>query len=241
MNIFPSPRIVLITGIMAAGKSTVAQALAERLPKSVHLRGDLFRRMIVNGQAQMGFELSAEALAQLQLRYRLAAMVAGEYLAAGFTVVYQDIIIGEGLAQVLPLYAKHSIHLVVLCPSPEAVAAREAGRNKTGYGDLAWIEQFDRVLHTETPRLGLWLDSSDLTVAETVDHILAHLDQSALEPAGVRTEAADEAIDHSARSTQEQEWRAKARQATKEARERDEPDLSFEAWMAGLKSFHEQN
>jgi predicted kinase len=173
-------RIILITGIMAAGKSTVAQALAERLPKSVHLRGDLFRRMIVNGRAEMGFELSAEALAQLRLRYRLAAMVAGEYLAAGFTVVYQDIIIGEGLAEVLPLYAQHPLHLVVLCPAPAAVAAREAGRNKTGYGDLAWIEPFDQVLRNETPRLGLWIDSSDLTVTETVDLILAHLDQAAL-------------------------------------------------------------
>ena len=43
---------------MAAGKSTIAQALAERLPKSVHLRGDLFRRMIVNGQAEMSFEVT---------------------------------------------------------------------------------------------------------------------------------------------------------------------------------------
>jgi adenylylsulfate kinase-like enzyme len=32
--------VVLITGIQAAGKSTVAQALAERLPRSVHVRGD---------------------------------------------------------------------------------------------------------------------------------------------------------------------------------------------------------
>ena len=46
-----SARIFLITGLMASGKSTVAQVLAERLPRSVHLRGDAFRRMIVNGQS----------------------------------------------------------------------------------------------------------------------------------------------------------------------------------------------
>ena len=45
------PQLILITGIMAAGKSTVAQHLAERLPNSVHLRGDVFRRMMVNGRA----------------------------------------------------------------------------------------------------------------------------------------------------------------------------------------------
>ena len=37
-----SPSIIVITGIMAAGKSTVAQALAERLPKSIHLRATCF-------------------------------------------------------------------------------------------------------------------------------------------------------------------------------------------------------
>lgn len=31
--------VTLITGVMAAGKSTVVQALAERLPRSVHVRG----------------------------------------------------------------------------------------------------------------------------------------------------------------------------------------------------------
>jgi chloramphenicol 3-O-phosphotransferase len=175
-----APCLILITGLMAAGKSTVAQALAERLPRSVHLRGDLFRRMIVSGRAEMGFELSEEALAQLRLRYRLAAMVAGEYLAAGFTVVYQDIIIGQGLAEILPLYAQQPLYLVVLCPSPAAIAAREAARPKTGYGDLAWIEQFDQVLRTKTPQLGLWVDSSDLTVDETVDYIFDNLDAAAV-------------------------------------------------------------
>lgn len=42
------PCVVLITGVMAAGKSTVAQLLAESLPRAVHVRGDVFRRMIVS-------------------------------------------------------------------------------------------------------------------------------------------------------------------------------------------------
>jgi chloramphenicol 3-O-phosphotransferase len=176
----PSPPLVLITGLMAAGKSTVAQALAERLPQSVHLRGDLFRRMIVRGQAEMGFELSPEALAQLQLRYRLAALVAGEYLAAGFAVVYQDIIMGQELSDVLSRYAHLPLHLVVLCPDVVTIAAREAARPKKGYGDPAWIAQFDQVLREETPRIGLWIDSSALTVEETVDQILANLEQARL-------------------------------------------------------------
>jgi adenylylsulfate kinase-like enzyme len=37
--------VIFITGIQAAGESSVAQAVAERLDRSsVHLRGDVFRR-----------------------------------------------------------------------------------------------------------------------------------------------------------------------------------------------------
>jgi predicted kinase len=172
--------IIIITGNMAAGKSSVAQALAERLPRSVHLRGDSFRRMIVNGQATMDFELSAEAQRQLRLRYQIAAAAARLYLQAGFTVVYQDIIIGPALAEVLAYYQHVSPALVVLCPRPEIVAAREAARGKTGYSDQDAVYTFDRVLRAETARLGYWLDSSDLSVAETVDDILTHLPQASI-------------------------------------------------------------
>ncbi|WP_293341170.1 AAA family ATPase [Microcoleus sp. CAWBG58] len=169
------PQIILITGNMAAGKSSVAQSLAERLPKSVHLRGDIFRRMIVNGQAQMALNLSPEAYQQLQLRYHLAAMVARQYLQAGFTVVYQDIIIGLTLAEVVASFHDVLLSIIVLCPKPEVVAARDAARLKTGYANDAMVYAFDRILRTETPRLGYWLDSSNLTVEETVDLILANL------------------------------------------------------------------
>ncbi|OWJ66385.1 AAA family ATPase [Inquilinus limosus] len=168
------PGILVVTGIMAAGKSTVAQALAERLPRAVHLRGDVFRRMIVSGRVEVTPDLPAEAMRQLDLRYELAATVAGRYADSGFTVVWQDVILGPALARVARLLRGRSFGIVVLCPSPEAVAEREAGRPKTGYG--AWTPaDLDRGLRADTPRLGLWLDSSGLTVGETVDAILARI------------------------------------------------------------------
>ena len=170
-----SPRIILITGNMAAGKSSVAQALAERLPRSVHLRGDQFRRMIVNGRAEMSFELSAEAQQQLSLRYHLAADAAKSYFQAGFTVVYQDIIVGVALAEMVTTFKDFPLNVIVLCPRVEVVAARESSRSKTGYPSDAAIQAFDRVLRQETPRIGYWLDSSEMTVAETVDTILRWL------------------------------------------------------------------
>lgn len=171
------PDIIVVTGIMAAGKSTVAQALAERLPRAVHLRGDLFRRMIVSGRVEVTPDLPAEAMRQLDLRYELAATVAKRYAESGFTVIWQDVVLGPTLARVAELLRGRSFGIVVLCPSPEAVAAREAGRAKTGYG--AWTPaDLDRGLRADTPRLGLWLDSSGMTVGETVDAILARIDET---------------------------------------------------------------
>lgn len=170
-----APKLFLITGVMAAGKSTVAQALAERLPRSVHLRGDVFRKMVVSGRAAMTAELSAEAQAPPPLRYRLAALSARAYLDAGFSVAYQDVIVGSSLARVLGLLPAAPF-LVVLCPDAEVVAARDAARPKTGYSAAFTAAGFDRVLRDETPRLGLWLDTSALSVAATVDAVLAYAD-----------------------------------------------------------------
>lgn len=180
MSLQAHPTIILVTGNMAAGKSTVAQALAERLPKSVHLRGDLFRRMIVKGQVPMGFALNEEALAQLNLRYDIAATVAKMYVDAGFTVVYQDIIIGETLATTVERLRPLGLHVVVLCPSAQTIAEREAGRGKQGYGAADEIMAFDKVLRESTPRVGFWLDTSTLTVEATVDTILRNITTAAI-------------------------------------------------------------
>lgn len=173
------PKLFLLTGIQAAGKSTVAQALAERFERSVHLRGDVFRRMVVNGRADMGAaDPSAEALRQLRLRYALAASAADSYADAGFTVVLQDVILGPYLADMVAAIRTRPCHVVVLAPRADVVRerdeARQAARGKIAYkpGDEG-VAQLDTYLREHTPRIGLWLDTSALSVEETVDEILA--------------------------------------------------------------------
>ncbi|MDT0448061.1 AAA family ATPase [Streptomyces hesseae] len=167
-----TPGVIVVSGISAAGKSTVAQALAERLPRSAHVRGDLFRRMIVNGQAHMTAEAPPEAVAQLRLRHRLAAASADAYAEAGFTAIVQDVLLGEHLADITRLIRSRPLAVVVLAPGPGAVARREEQRAKTGYGPDWQPEDLDKVLRDGTPRIGLWLDTSEQTVDETVDEIL---------------------------------------------------------------------
>ncbi|MFC0029897.1 AAA family ATPase [Micromonospora chaiyaphumensis] len=167
-----TPAVVLISGIMAAGKSTVAELLARRLPRAVHLRGDVFRRMIVSGRAALTADLTDEAWRQLRLRYDLAASAADRYAAAGFTVVLQDVVLGAELPALVERIRHRPLAVVVLAPRADVVAARERGRSKQGYGDWP-VADLDADLRATTPRIGLWLDTSAQTPEETVDEILA--------------------------------------------------------------------
>ncbi|MER7402279.1 AAA family ATPase [Streptomyces sp. NPDC000070] len=175
----PAPAgVVLVTGVMAAGKSTVAQALAETLPRAAHVRGDVFRRMIVSGREEYLPGAGDEAEAQLRLRYRLSAATADAYAEAGFTAVVQDVVLGEDLRTYAGLVRTRPLYVVVLAPRPEAVAAREAERSKTGYGAAWTVGMLDEALRTRTPRIGLWLDTSELTVGQTVEAILAEWERA---------------------------------------------------------------
>jgi predicted kinase len=131
--------------------------------------------MIVHGQAEMTFDLSPEAKDQLQLRYDLAVASAKRYVDAGFTVVYQDIVIGPLLREVAAAFHPYRLAVVVLCPRAAVLAERDRARSKTGYPDRDSTDEFDRILRAETPRIGYWLDNSDLALEATVDHIVSHL------------------------------------------------------------------
>jgi cytidylate kinase len=166
------PQIWIITGLMAAGKSTIAQALAERLPRSVHLRGDAFRKMIVRGREDMTVQASAEALAQLKLRHRLACDVAITYASAGFVAVYQDVILGAYLSEIAAWLSPLDTGIVVLNPSLDVLAEHDRARTKTAYGPT-WTPQALSDGLATMPQFGLWLDSSELSISQTVDRILA--------------------------------------------------------------------
>jgi predicted kinase len=170
---------IVITGAMAAGKSTVAQQLAERLPRAAHVRGDVFRRMIVSGREEFEPRPTAEATAQLWLRYQLAAATADGYARAGFTAVVQDVILGPDLARYVDLLTTRPRFVVVLAPRPDVLTERERVRDKTGYGDWT-VESLDNSLRHETPRLGLWLDTSHQTPEQTVAEIMARMPEARL-------------------------------------------------------------
>ncbi len=120
-------------------------------------------------------DASPEALEQLRLRYRLASQAADAYFAAGYAVVLEDVIAGPMLPECIGLIHGRPLHVVVLMPSLEVVGARDAAREASGYGEWS-VTQLYELFDTETPRVGIWLDTSGQTPEQTVERILTQTD-----------------------------------------------------------------
>ena len=177
--------IWLVTGVQAAGKSTVADLLAREFDRAVHVRGGQFYRWVVTGWVHAGDARAAEARRLLDLRYRLSAKVADEYCAAGFCAVVQDNIFGADVVRWLRSVTGRPRRLVVLRPSTEVVRLRETERHDAT-GKVAYrpggftVEDLDAYL-AQTPGIGLWLDTSSLTAAETVKEILSRRSEAVVD------------------------------------------------------------
>jgi len=107
----------------------------------------------------------------------MAAKVTEMYYNAGFSVVVQDTYLGKETASFLNEFESTPIYFITLNPSVEAVIEREKKRHKSGY--TTWhVEPLYDVLINENPRIGLWLDSSDMTPEETVSEIAKRLSEA---------------------------------------------------------------
>jgi GrpB-like predicted nucleotidyltransferase (UPF0157 family) len=162
------PAIYLISGPMGSGKSTVGRLLASRFERGVHLDADVFCRSIVSGRSDMTSDPSPGALEELHLRHRLGAAAADAYFEAGFTVALEDVVPAPLLGDYRTAIRNRPCNVVVLLPSSAAGA---------GFDSAA-------------PRVGIWLDTTDLPPEETVDEILA---RTASSPAPIVVADYDEA------------------------------------------------
>jgi hypothetical protein len=176
-----SGAVFLVTGWQASGKSTIGPLLAARFPLSAHVEGDAFYRMPVSGREDMSQQPTAEAVRQLWVRYRAGAATADLYAAGGFVAVHTDILMNESLAAYPSMIEMRPLYIVMLRPRPEVLTARELHRGHRlddDPGEISADAAFYDAELERSPRLGLWIDNSQQTPDETVDEILARLDEA---------------------------------------------------------------
>jgi predicted kinase len=168
---------IIISGVPGAGKTTVARLLAARFDRAAHLEGDLVSfQFIVSGLVPPQGPPMDEANRQLELRRRNLCLLADSFADAGFVPVIDDVVASPGVLDLyLALLRTRPLLLVQLTPTVDVIQRRDAGRDKHVF-DL-WGHLHDD-LHNRMSRVGLWLDTSDLTAHQTVDAILDEFDRA---------------------------------------------------------------
>jgi predicted kinase len=181
---------LLITGTPGAGKTTVSQLVAERLPRAARVDGDVFGTMLVSGRAAMVDEHGRwnpdpEGRRQLRLRMVNLCSVVDNFAEAGFTPVADTVV--ETRAELRFIAGRlrtRPLMLVALCPPLEVARQRNATRapeTRVDY-DFAPLARNQR---RELGGVGWWLDSGLQTPEETADLIVAEAARRAVVPEAV--------------------------------------------------------
>lgn len=167
--------IIVVTGVMAAGKSTIARLLAQQFARGVHIEADVLQHMIVSGGQWAGDseagEPEDETARQLRLRLKNMCQLGISFFEAGFTVVLDDIILGERWQHLQHDLDGYPFLLVVLAPHVDIVEQRDQNRPQSTRG-RAWAAYLDHELRQTMSGKGLWIDTSTQTPEQTVDDIL---------------------------------------------------------------------
>ena len=171
--------IFFVTGVPGCGKTTASRALLSRFPKGVHISVDDLREAVVSGFMLPDFAWPPEVDEQFRLARETATDTARRYAAAGFAVAVDDCL---GPQREPAIDTSHygglvedpSVVRVLLRPSLAVVLERNRSR---GNALADFLAQAIPVLY-EVQERGLrdgWtsIDTSELTVDETVERVLA--------------------------------------------------------------------
>jgi predicted kinase len=168
--------VFVVTGQLAAGKSTVSRALLARYPRGVHIDVDGIREMVVSGLASP-LEWTEETSRQFALAIDGSAALSAVYHRAGFAVAIDGALDPAAVARALAdVGVAESVVGVVLHPPVDVALQRNRDRATKAFDTRvldALIRRIDADLAAEPLPVG-WhrLDNGAQSLEETVAAIL---------------------------------------------------------------------
>jgi adenylate kinase family enzyme len=164
------PSVIVLTGPPGAGKSTVAQLVADRFETSVLIPADDFWDYIRRGKIPPWLP---EADDQNRTVIDILASAAARYARGGYQVVMEGIVgpwfLDRFLARLLP--AGIGVHYIVLRPTETVTTARATRRGLDALTDLQPIRHMYREFSGLGPYESHVIDSSRLTPEETAEKV----------------------------------------------------------------------
>lgn len=166
-------RIIFITGMAGAGKSSVARLVARHFQKSLYIQVDELREKMVKGYAvpENGI-FTQEVVQQFQMARSTATYMARLYADQGVDVVIDDVCVPSNFVeQYAALFEMPEVHRVLLYPKASVVIERIKQRG----GPMEHIQYIPLIYDflDAMPKDGwIVLDSSEWTVEQTARAVI---------------------------------------------------------------------
>lgn len=170
-----SGRILILTGPPGSGKTTAADVLAGRRPRSVHLEADSFFRFVRSGYVEPWRPESHE---QNRVVMGAVADAAARYAGAGYDTVVEGIVLPRWFLAPLRDRLRGSglsADYAVLRAPLELCVARAAQRSAGPLADAAAAERVWRSFEDLDEYEGHAIDVDGLSVTEVADAVDARL------------------------------------------------------------------